>query len=76
MKSIRTPGMRFETEQFNDTTQIFFGKDKNNLAGSVWQLSLKERLSILFGRNIMAVFPKGNHPTHFYVKITKQKEQK
>lgn len=74
MKSIKTPGMMFLQEQ--TPCNIFLGKDKFGNIGICWQPTLKERLYILLGFNIMSIFPRGKAPDHFYLKLTKQKESK
>lgn len=74
MKSIKTPGMTFLGDMKG--LNFFWGKDRNNNCASVWKPSWKEKLYILFGWNIITVFPNGKHPKHFYLKLTKQKESK
>lgn len=72
MKSIKTPGMTEISES------IHYGRNPMlKITGSCWQPTLKERLHILFGGNIMVVFTNSTkHPPNFYLKTSKQKESK
>lgn len=72
MKSIKTPGM---TRRF-ESTNVHYGVNKD-VEASCWKPTLKERLHILLGGNIMAVFySDAIHPDTFYLKTSKQKEIK
>ena len=74
MKSIKTPGMDFLGNMHG--LNFFWGQDRVGRCASVWKPTLKEKIYILLGYNIMSVFPDGKHPDHFYLKLTKQKESK
>lgn len=82
MKSIKTPGMTMES--YSPMGDTFVGKMQGkgeflnkDIYASCWKPTLKERLHILLGGNIMAVFTNGaGHPNNFFLKTSKQKEIK
>lgn len=56
--------------------ELNIGRVADICFASVWRPSFKERIQILFGKNIMAVFPSDPHPKNFYLMVSKQKEVK
>jgi hypothetical protein len=74
MKSIKTPGMTQFIEGDAGHCDVYFGMTPHR-AASCWQPTLKERLLILLGKNIIAVFV-DRHPRNFYLKVSNKKEIK